>query len=220
LGAFYQSQHQDAKAEQAYLTGIAVAPGVPAMHSNLGAIYFNQGKWEEAGREFDKSVSLKPYALGYSNLGAVRFYQGRFDDAAKQFQEATKLQQANPVNWGNLGDALWQLPGRTGAREAYDKAAVLASQDLALNPDNVRLRMAYALYLAKLSRSQEAIAEIERAVKDAPKDRDVHYWAARVYATRGDVARAKSELQTALALGYDPRTAEHEPDLKALIATP
>ncbi|MBV9396979.1 MAG: protein kinase [Bryobacterales bacterium] len=219
LGTFYFGQHENAKAEQAYLTGIAVAPGVPAMHSNLGAVYFSQGKWDDAAREFDKSVSLKPYALGYANLGTVRFYQGRYSEAAEKFEEATRLQPANPVNWGNLGDALWQLPGsRERAREAFDKGAVLASEELALNPGNFGLRKSYALYVAKLGRTKEALKEIEQALKQAPKDRDVQYWAARVYAITGDIARAKSALQAALALGYDRHALEHEPDLKALSA--
>jgi tetratricopeptide (TPR) repeat protein len=220
LGAFYFNQHQNAKAEQTYLTGIAVAPGVPAMHSNLGAIYFEQGKWEEAAREFEKSVTVKPYALGYSNLGTVRFYQGRFSDAVKQFKEATKLQPANPINWGNLGDALWQLGGLERAREAFDKAAVLASQDLALNPGNITVRKCFALYLAKLGRNKEAIEQITQTLTQAPKDADAHYWAARAYAVTGDLTRAKSELQTALALGHDRRTAQLEPDLKPLTAVP
>jgi serine/threonine-protein kinase len=218
LGLFYSRHEGNAKAVQTYLTGIAVAPGIPALHSNLGAVYLDMGKSDEAAGEFQKSVALKPIAASYSNLGIIQFYQGRFQEAAAQFEAATKLQPANPLLWGNLGDAQWQIPGeREHAREAFDKAAVLVNQDLALSPGKVNLRRCYALYLAKLGRSKEALAETARTLEQAPKDKNVQYWAARVYADTGDLTRAQAALRSALALGYDKRTAEREPDLAQLV---
>ena len=220
LGNFYFKRHEMAKAEQAYLTGIAVAPGNPSLHSNLGAVYIELHRWEDAARELEESVALKPNAFAYSNLGSVRFYQARYQESARQFEAATKLQPASPINWGNLGDALWQIPNeRARAREVFDKAALLASQDLALNPNNISVRRCYALYLAKLGKTKEALEETKRTLSEAPKDSDVQYWAARVYATAGDMQRAEAALQSALALGYDARMAEQEPDLKPLLNT-
>jgi tetratricopeptide (TPR) repeat protein len=217
LGTFYYRHNQYQKAEQSYLTGLGIAPDTPSLHRNLGAVYFETGRWTEAANAFEKSLSIKPNALAYSNLGMVRFRERNYPEAAKQFELAVKMQPANPINWGNLGDARWQLPGaQEQARQAFDQAVLLASQQLALNPGNVRLRKSCALYLAKLSRSKEAVAEIERSLAAAPKDKDVQFFAARVYAVLGNPSRALAALREALALGYSAREIELEPDLNSV----
>ena len=75
------------------------------------------------------------------------------------------------------------------------------------------VRKCYALYLAKLGRPKEAAEEAEKALAQAPKDRNVLYWAGRVYAVLGNWLRAEELVKAALALGYDRRSLEHEPDL-------
>ena len=220
LASYYMDQHDYPRAEQAFIAGIGFSPEVPSLHSNLGALYFNMSRWDDAAREFRKSVELKPYAPGYSNLGTVLFFEGKYAEAALQFEEAVRLQPANHITWGNLGDARWQIAGeRERAREAFQQAYVLASRQLVLNPSDAQLRKSNALYLAKLDRPGEARREIEAALRQAPGDRYVRFYAARVYATIGDLQRAGSELKASLALGYDSREAEREPDLKPLPIT-
>jgi predicted Zn-dependent protease len=220
MAAFYMNQHQYAKAEQAFTAGISVSPEIPALHSNLGALYFTLSQWEDAEREFRKALAIKPYAPGYSNLGTVLFFKGNYADAARQFEEATKLQPTNHVMWGNLGDARGQIEGeRERAREAFQKAYSLASQQLVLNPEDVQLRKSYALYLAKLGRAKEAWTEIEAAIQQAPTDMNVRFYSARVYAVTGDLKRAESAAKTSITLGYDPKEVEREPDLKPLQIT-
>jgi tetratricopeptide (TPR) repeat protein/TolB-like protein len=217
MARFYMDQHEYPKAEQAFLAGIGVSPEIPNLHSNLGALYFSLSRWDDAAREFRKSLVLKPYAPGYSNLGTVLFFDGKYAEAASQFEEATKLQPSNHVTWGNLGDARWQIPGeREHAREAFQKAYLLAGQQLVVNPRDVQLRKSYALYLAKLGRPEEARTEIEAAIQQAPKDMYVRFYAARVYAVIGDLRRTEAAAKSCLVLGYDPKEVEREPDLKLL----
>jgi predicted Zn-dependent protease len=151
----------------------------------------------------------------------VRFFQGNYQEAAKQTQLAIKLQPANAQNWGNLGDALWQIPGqREEAQKAFEQAALLASRTLGLNPSRYVLRKSYALYLAKLNRNQEAVAEIERAIVQAPDDMDVQFYAARIYTVLGDRQRALKALAQARALGMNAKEADREPDLAPLRKDP
>jgi tetratricopeptide (TPR) repeat protein len=217
MAAFYMEQHDYSRAEQAFISAIAVSPEIPNLHSNLGGLYFALSRWDDAKREFETSLRLKPYAQGYSNLGTVLFFQGNYVEAARQFEEATKLQPANHVPWGNLGDARWQIAGeREQARKAFQEAYRLAGGQLLVNPSDVQVRKSYALYLAKLGRPQDARTEIATAIKQASQDMNVRFYAARVYAVVGDLQRADSAARTCLALGYDPKEVEREPDLKLL----
>jgi serine/threonine-protein kinase len=220
MADFYRNENNPAKAEAAYLAGIAIAPQVPSLHNNLGGLYLDQGRWDEAAREFQKSIDLKPYYAGYANLGTIAFFEGKYAEAAKQDRLATTLRPNNQILWGNLGDALWQISDRRQqARETFTKAYTLASQQLVLNPADVQLRKSLALYLAKLGRYTEARTEIEAAIRQAPKDKYVRFYAARIFAVIGDLKRAAEEVKACRTLDYDPKEIEHEPDLSRISST-
>ncbi|HEX6894464.1 MAG TPA: tetratricopeptide repeat protein, partial [Bryobacteraceae bacterium] len=221
LGVFYFGRHQFDKAADRFLTGIGIAPDVPSLHYNLGAVYFSQDRWHEAGIEFEKSLAIRPTALAYSNLGTVRFYEGKYREASQQFEQATKLQPNNAFNWGNLGDALWQLPNeRDRARKAFAQAAVLASEQLGLNGADADLRRSYAVSLVKLGRAPEAFAQIERVRQQHPADASVEFYTGRVYACAGNRSEALKALKSAVALGYSVGEIAREPDFAALRSDP
>jgi tetratricopeptide (TPR) repeat protein len=146
----------------------------------------------------------------------VRFFDGKYEEAVRQFEQATQLQPSNPINWGNLGDALWQLPGkRDRAREAFAKADVLVSEQLNLDPIS-SLRKFRAVYLIKLGRNAEALAEIRRAIERQPKDAEVQFFAARVYASADMQTQAIQALKNAVEFGYSAGEIEREPDFARL----
>jgi tetratricopeptide (TPR) repeat protein len=216
LGNFYSSHKQYQLAEQTFSTGIGLASQSPSLYFNLGANYFRMGRWADAGAAFEKSLAITPNALAYANLGTVRFYEGNYAEAAKQCEAATRLQPANAVNWGNLGDSLWQISGeRDRARAAFQKAADLSARQLSINPDNPRLRKLYALYLVKLGRSDQALAEIRHALAQAPDDGSVEYYAARVHAVMGNGNGVFDALKKSLAKGYSALEIQREPDFAA-----
>jgi tetratricopeptide (TPR) repeat protein/TolB-like protein len=217
LGLFYMSQKNYRTAEQEFLSAAALAPGVPVIQSNLGALYFMMSRWPEAAASFERSLAIAPTAIGHSNLGTIYFYLGRYEDAAKEAKAATVLQPANSINWGNLGDAEWQIDGhRPQALEAFGQAVHLAEQQLQLNASNTKIRRNYALSLAKLGRPREAVSQIEMASSQAPSDPDVQFYAARVYAVTGATDRALAALSACRTLGCPQQEIEREPDLAAL----
>jgi tetratricopeptide (TPR) repeat protein len=213
LANFYSVHGRYNEAIQTFSAGVALAPDSPQLYYNLGANYYRMSRWADAGTAFEKSLAIRPTPIGYSNLGTVRFYQGNYAEAAKNCKSATELQPANPINWGNLGDSLWQLPGRLqDAAEAFEKAASLAAQQLAIKPDNPNLRKLYAVYLAKLGRKELALAEVARTRTQAAASGSVAFYAARVYAVLGDATDAMGELSRSLKLGYSADEIDKEPD--------
>jgi serine/threonine-protein kinase len=217
LGQFYMNRGDKVRAEQEFLTARALAPDVAVIHTNLGALYFEMNRWEDAAASFRASLAIEPNALAHANLGTVYFYQRNYAESAREARASTELQAANPVNWGNLGDALWQIaPQRDAARQAFERAALLASEQLSINPGNISLRWVYALYLAKLGRKQEALEQIASALAKVPRDPEAQFYAARVYAITGETTRAIAALSACRALGYSKQQIDREPDLAAL----
>jgi tetratricopeptide (TPR) repeat protein len=166
-----------------------------------------------------KSIALRPTAEAYSNLGVIYFFRGQYAESAAQAEKAVELGPKNVLNWGNLGDACWQLPERRArATEAFTKAAAMAEDQLAINPTNIRLRRNYALYLTKLGRRQEARQQIKRALSEKPEDVDVQFMAARVFSLLNDRESALSSLQGCVKLGYSTDEIRREPDLAGIRA--
>ncbi|HEX3746310.1 MAG TPA: protein kinase [Bryobacteraceae bacterium] len=221
LGNFYSTHHEYPSAEQTFTAGIALGPDSAQLYYDLGANYFRMSRWAEAAAAFEKSLAIRPTPIGYSNLGTVRFYQGNYAEAAKQCEMATRLQPANPINWGNLGDALWQLPGRRDqAKAAFEKAASVTAQQLAINPDNPTLRKLSSVYFAKLGDKDRALQELTRVCAQAPNDGSVAFYAARVFAVLGDAGGALGELERSVKLGYSSSEIEKEPDFADLRTDP
>ena len=217
LGNFYSGQQRYDKALATLRTGTALAPNVSTLHYNLGVVYFRLSRWPEAEAAFQESLTIKPLAVAHANLATLLFYQGKYAESAMHAEEAALMQPSNAINWGNLGDALWQVPGaRLKAKSAFSKAAELAASQLSINPRDVSMRKNYALYLAKLGRIPEAVLEVSKVRQAAPANASARFYAARTLAVAGDSSGAFAEIAAALKLGYDLKEVQSEPDFEVL----
>jgi tetratricopeptide (TPR) repeat protein len=81
-------------------------------HNNLGTVYYELGRLDEAMREFQTAVRLNPaYADAHNNLGVVYEHQGRLDEALKEYQASVWL-KPNNVDMRNNLEALRNKMGR------------------------------------------------------------------------------------------------------------
>jgi TolB-like protein/DNA-binding winged helix-turn-helix (wHTH) protein/Flp pilus assembly protein TadD len=86
-------------------------PGSAQAYSNLGIAHGVAGDFERAAAAYREAVARKPSSQAYSNIGTNYYYLGRYEDAVVMYREATNLAPRYFTLWGNLGDALVQLPG-------------------------------------------------------------------------------------------------------------
>jgi len=91
------------KAIDTYQKAMAISPNDAGLHNNLGSIYANMGKVDDAKAEFQKAADLDPTHAGnyYYNLGVVMVNQGKMDDAAVALKKATDIDpnNANAFYW-------------------------------------------------------------------------------------------------------------------------
>jgi tetratricopeptide (TPR) repeat protein len=96
---------------------------------------------------------------------------------------------------------------------AYGEDAASREQALAYAPSNppvVAARAKYWLYRAEPARTEEALAELERAAALSPRDYRFHLELGRAYDNTGDAARAEASLRRAVELApryFDARWA-------------
>jgi hypothetical protein len=68
------------------------SPDAPLPHNNLGNVYLNQNRIDEAVNEFSIALKHKPeYAEAHNNLGITYGNQNRLDAAINEFSTALKL---------------------------------------------------------------------------------------------------------------------------------
>ena len=102
--SYYTSgKHDDAIS--AFSSAIALYED-PVYYSNRAASYTAINKFNEAIKDAQKCIELKPtWSKGYSRLGAVYFLQKKYDDAVKSYTKALELEPASKEITDNLTKA-------------------------------------------------------------------------------------------------------------------
>jgi TolB-like protein/thioredoxin-like negative regulator of GroEL len=133
-----------ARAREAADKSLALSPDLAEGHLALGSYY--------SGVENDSKRALEEYALGLrlapSNVellaatGWLELALDRMDEAVGHLREAERLDPRSADAIAGLGDVLFKSGRYTEAREAYDRAQVLAPHGLNLICTKARLCLA------------------------------------------------------------------------------
>ncbi len=189
--------------------------------SNLGAAYQALGRGDEARKAYEKSIALDPTSNGYLNLGMFHYYAGDYAEARRADEKATSLAPGNDLAWLALGDVYRWSPGlRDQSGPAYETALKSAREAIAVNGRDAVAHAIAANALVKLSRSSEAAAEIDRALKLDPTNQNVLYAAAVVALIRGNPDVAVGWLQRAVSAGYPLTDLVRDPEFKSAHSDP
>jgi protein O-mannosyl-transferase len=138
---------------------VAKSPAKVRARGSLGLAYKSAGRIEEALRQFEETVHLKPNdAVSRNNYGTILLDLKRYPVAVEQFQSAMKLGSRNTKVPYNLGIALAQLKRFPEAESAYRQALALnAAYDPAWN------NLGIALF--QQGKMKEAVAAFREAVR-------------------------------------------------------
>ena len=217
FGAFYYNQARYGDAAAMFQKAITLAPSNFRAYSNLGGIYLLLGRYQEAVDALKQSNTLRPSFESYGNLGAAYFYMRRYEDSVDNLQQALKIDDKDWLNWGNLGDTLYQIPARrTDSLAAYEKAIQLAGTRLQVNPKDSFALAFTADYYAMLDQDSQARAQITKALEIAPVDADVLFRAAILYNHFGDKEKTLEYLTKSVAAGYSRTVIRDTPDFDHL----
>jgi protein O-mannosyl-transferase len=119
--------------EKNYKEAIELNPNSPILspkyYLNLGIIYENESRLDEAGQYYKKALNLEPrFALAYCNLGTIYYKQGNLKEAEDNYQKAISIEPKFPLALYNICSIYFQQQKLVEA-EDYCKRAVTFDRD-------------------------------------------------------------------------------------------
>ncbi len=148
----------------------------PELFGKLGAIFHHQGRFTDAVKLYAHALQLNPqYTEARLNLAVLLNDMGRYKHAAKLVEKmSTVIPYPGRLGMGNLanshiatGDAYFALQLFNHARAEYENAAKL-------RPGWPDLKYKLGITYRRLGRNQDAIRELEAAVKIFDNDPNLH----------------------------------------------
>jgi len=171
---------------------LACNPDAWTAHNNLGSVLSSQGRLDEAVREYQTALRLKPSdSSAHSNLGIVFVRLNRIDEAIAEYHSALGLAPDNAKVWFNLGNALRAQRHTAEALDAFSHAI-----DYNARWTNPRYEM--GTILLETGRTAEAGRQAQTIVALDPAAISGHYLMARAAAAIGRFDIATAEAATAL----------------------
>src|SRR5262245_61244253 len=173
------------------------SPTFAEAYLNLGLVFEEQGRHEEAITNLQKALGLKPRLRGASLfLGLARYHLGQLEPAAAAIQKEVAAYPKDPQAWMWLGIVRLAQEKPEQAAEALDKAAAIAPDNIDIlyhrgrahllvsnssyrrmfevDPHSWRVRQIMAQANAEADRHLDAIAEYQAAIKLAPAQPGLH----------------------------------------------
>lgn len=97
---------------------------------NKGNVLYNQSKYDEAIRAYDKAIEINPqYAQAIEDKGFALYKEGNYKDAIKAYDRVIEINPQYVLAWNNKGTALFDEGRYEDAIKAYDKAINLTPAD-------------------------------------------------------------------------------------------
>ncbi len=101
-----------------------------------GEVFFRVGSLDKANEAFTKAIEMEPESgLFHSNLAGSLAAQGKFQEAAQHYAKSIELlkdDKDKAAAWNRLGNVYRKLNDYNKAIEAYQKAVVLADEEVSL----------------------------------------------------------------------------------------
>jgi serine/threonine-protein kinase len=136
---------------------LEIDPSLAEAHATLGETFDNQGKFEDARKEYEQAIQLNPnYATGHQWYGGSLMVVGRFDEAIAEGKLAQALDPLSLIINDNLGENYYYAG-------QYDKALEQLKATVEIDPNFFLAHVDACTAYTMKGMYAEAIAEIKRA---------------------------------------------------------
>ena len=150
MGNAHASLSQLGEALAAYQTALKIRPDKAAALTNVGVVYYQQGKFDAAVQQLQKALEIDPKdAETQYMLGATYVQQQKLDEAEQSFNKAIELKPDLAAAYTGLGNV--QL-----ARKNVDEAVKTLQAATSLQPNQAEAWLALGQAYAAQGHKTEA----------------------------------------------------------------
>jgi tetratricopeptide (TPR) repeat protein len=194
LGLAYVQSGEGERGVPLLEKALALNPGLPSGHYNLGTILQRLKRYEEARRYYELALARQPNDVEvHNNLGTVLRALDRGEEAVTHFLRAIALKPKYAEAHCNLGNVLQALGRSSDACVAFEQA-------VALNPGLADAHTNWGYALTTLGRHDEALARFDTALALKGDDPVAHLNRGNALQKLEQYADAIACYETALAL--------------------
>jgi tetratricopeptide (TPR) repeat protein len=185
---------------------LAVTHDNAAAHENLGVVLDEQGRHDEAVKEWLEAVRLNPnLAEAHHRLGNAFATRGRFNEAIQHYTRALELEPGRLVARNNLGFALMQAGRQADAAREFKKI-------LQTDPASPSAHYNLGLLLFQEKRIPSALEQFRIAARGQTNSAEAHFNIGYCLGVEGRFDEALAEFDEALRLKPDYIEAKNNRD--------
>jgi len=185
--------------ERATAQLIKVGDGSPEYHLFVGKYHLNEGRYDEALKEFQAAETADPQlAFVHFNLGLTYLKQQEYEKARDEFLNDARVEPDLALNYEQLGEVYWLMQQDENAEKSYRRA-------VQMNPQLVNSRLGLAKVYQKEKKYAQSLPELDAAVKEDPGRTDAHYLRGQTLLHLGRKDEAKKELAESLRIDNERR---------------
>ncbi len=183
---------RDREAEETLLAAAVQAPGDAEIPYDLGRIFYQQQRHQDAQRAFRQAIAIDARAYkAWDNLGLAAEALGEVDAATRLYARAMAIAETDAPSYDVVYANYADLLIREGQHQkAFDAAAEAAQR----NPRDARNFLLAGKALLKLEATDVGIKWLTQAVALDPDLPEPHYLLARAYRQQGRTEQAEAAM--------------------------
>ena len=162
----------------------------------LASLLFEETRFAEALAAYRKAIDTRDGDLALrARIGYVRtaLRIGQFQDAQREAGSLRSIAPNSAEALSVYADAVWSAGLFDEAEDAWQRALDLA-------PDSARARHGLARSLASRSKLEDALVEAQAALKDSPRDGEIHHTVGAIYERMGRFEQAAAAFNNYINL--------------------
>lgn len=138
---------------------VKTSPHHPLAHRNLGAMYYLDGRLDEAEVEYKKALELNPFEqMVHNNLGLIYTNKGLLDKAEEEYKKELEINPTYDTAHYNLGLLYYK-------RGEVEKAIEWWQKTVAINPEYFSAHINLAVYYYQQKEFNKAIYHVNEVIK-------------------------------------------------------
>lgn len=145
---------------------VAKSPNKPRAHNVLGIGYYYDLKFEEAMREYQEAIRLKPdFIEAYYNMALVFKERKQYAESIPIYLKILNISAYNANHFADMYNEIGMSYAEIGE---LDRSVAAFASAVKHNPDNAEFRINYAYALTTIGKLDDALREYKSAISLAP----------------------------------------------------